>query len=266
MMNEWTGLATASAEARTRFVETFIMHHVSNSQVLNLPFGPYMLPPWLSLHGVTLLVSAVVLLALMAWVAGNPQPVRSGFANGIEALVVFVRDQIAIKHLGEEDGRRLTPLLLSLFFFILMMNLVGLIPGMSTPTANINVTGALAVVTFMFMVGGAVWKHGLVGFFRGFVPSGIPWPVLIMLVPIEFISMFIKVFALMIRLFANELAGHMVVFSLLGLLIIYGMWALPAMGLAVLIYALEVGVAFLQAYIFVLLSAVFIGQRYHPEH
>jgi F-type H+-transporting ATPase subunit a len=160
----------------------------------------------------------------------------------------------------------MTPLFCSFFFYILIMNLVGLVPCFYAATANINVTGGLASVTLFFMIGGAVYRNGPVAFLKGFVPPGVPWFILLLLVPIEFVGLFIRAMALAIRLFANELAGHLVLFSLLGLLVMYGVWALPAAFMAVIIFIEEILVAFLQAYIFTLLSAVFIGQRYHPAH
>jgi F-type H+-transporting ATPase subunit a len=116
------------------------------------------------------------------------------------------------------------------------------------------------------MIFGAMYRHGVVGFFKGFIPHGIPWFVLIIMVPIEIVGLFIKSMALMIRLFANMLAGHIVIFSLLGLIFVFGLVALPIMVMALGIYLLEVFVAIFQAFIFTLLSAVFIGQRYHPAH
>jgi F-type H+-transporting ATPase subunit a len=116
------------------------------------------------------------------------------------------------------------------------------------------------------MLGGAMYRHGPVAFIKGFIPPDVPWPLLIVIIPIEFIGVFIKAAALAIRLFVNELAGHIVVFSLIGLIVMFGVLALPAFFMAIAIFVLEVFIAFLQAYIFTLLSAVFMGQRYHPAH
>ena len=160
----------------------------------------------------------------------------------------------------------MTPLFCSFFFFILVMNLLGLVPCFAAATGNFSVTMPLALVTFFFMIFGALIKNGPVAFIKGFVPSGIPVPLAIALFPIEVIGVVIKTAALMIRLFANMLSGHMVVFFLIGMVFIFGYVALPVLVLAVFIYLIELFVAFLQAYIFTLLSAIFIGQRYHPEH
>ncbi len=243
------------------------MHHSADSHRWTLlPQGWEDLPGSLTVHGLMVIFSALILTVFLVLLCRKMPAVPSGALNVVESFVKFIRDEIAIPFLGEADGRRMTPLFCSFFFFILTMNLVGLVPCFFAATSNINVTGALAVVTLVFMTFGAMCRHGVVGFFRGFVPSGIPWPILLILVPVELIGVFIKAFALMIRLFANELAGHIVVFSLLGLVLMFGYVALPAVVMALGVYLLEVFIAFLQAYIFTLLSALFIGERLHPNH
>lgn len=243
------------------------MHHVANSDEWALPFGIHLaLPHFLSVHGLMVVLCAFFLILLFGVLYKKNVTVPTGMTNALESFVVFIRDQVAVPSLGEEDGRKMTPMLCTFFFFILGLNLMGLIPLFSTATANISVTAALALITLSFMIFGAIYKNGLIGFIKTFIPHGIPWPVLIILTPIEFAGMFIKAFALTIRLFANMLAGHIVIFSLLGLVVTFGAAATPAVGLALGIYFLELFVAFLQAYIFTLLSAMFIGQMYHPAH
>ena len=144
--------------------------------------------------------------------------------------------------------------------------LLGLAPIFSTATSNINVTGALAAITLAFMVFGSIYRNGFLGFLKVFVPSGVPWPVLLILVPVEVISMFSKAIALTIRLFANMLAGHMVIYSLLGMLVTFGWVACPMLLMTVVMYFFELFVAFLQAYIFTLLSAIFMNMMVNPEH
>jgi F-type H+-transporting ATPase subunit a len=262
-----TNAVISVADERGRAVQAFIMHHMVDSHRWTLlPYLHQQLPSYLSLHGVMVILAAIGLVYFMSVVCRKIPAVPTGALNVVEFFVKFIRDEIAIPFLGEEDGRKLTPILCSFFFFILTLNLLGLVPCFSTATSNINVTGALAGVTLLFMTVGALWKNGPVGFVRGFIPPGVPWPILVLLVPVELLGLLIKAFALMIRLFANELAGHVVVFSLLGLVVMFGAVALPAVGMAMGIYILEVFVAFLQAYIFTLLSALFIGQRYHPSH
>jgi F-type H+-transporting ATPase subunit a len=254
-------------EAMSNAIEAYTMHHVQDSQVWQLPFlPPIHLPGFLSLHMVMLLLCAVGLFFLFGVLYRKQARVPSGVTNFLEVFVLFVRDLICVPCLGEEDGRKMTPLFCSFFFFILGLNLMGLVPIFSTATSNVGVTASLALVTLGFMMVGGVVRHGPLGFLKCFVPHGVPWPVLILLVPIEFLSMFIKAFALTIRLFANMLAGHIVIFSLLGLVVLFGLVALPAVALAVAIYFLELFVALLQAFIFTFLSAMFIGQLYHPAH
>ena len=209
---------------------------------------------------------AVLLIILFCFLYKKNDRVPRGITNALEMFVVFIRDEIAISSLGEEDGRKMTPLFCTFFFFILGLNLIGLIPLFSAATANINVTGALAVITLCIMVFGAIYRHGFFGFVKSFVPSGVPLPILVILIPIEVLGVFIKAFALMIRLFANMLAGHIVILSIIGLVGLLGWVALPSIILAVFVSLLEVFIAFLQAYIFTLLSAIFIGQLHHPEH
>ena len=256
----------ADQAARNQAVMDYVMHHVMDAKYWALPFFKVYLPEWLTLHGVMLIVGALLLVAAFGLAFRRRDPVPSGFANLLEVLVKFVRDNIAIANLGERDGRKMAPLLCTFFFFILTLNLMGLIPLFSTATANINVTAALATTTLAVMVGGAVYKNGIGGFIHAFIPHGVPWPVLILLTPIEFMGMFIKAFALTIRLFANLFAGHVVIFTLLGLVVMFGAPAFPAIGLALGIYLLEILVAFLQAYVFTLLSAMFIAQVHHPAH
>src|SRR3989338_839545 len=249
-------------------LEEYIMRNMRDAQVWHLPFLPPLhLPPFLSLHGVMLIICSLFLIVLFCRIYDRKQRVPTGMTNLLEALVLFIRDQIAVKNLGEEDGRRMTPLFCTFFFFILGLNLMGMVPVFATGRANPNITGALAAVTLFFMIFGAIYKNGWTGFWKAIIPYGVPAPVLVLLVPVELIGLLIKSFALMIRLFANMLAGHIVIFSLLGLIVLLGITAVvPAIVLSLFIGLLEILVSFLQAYIFTLLSATFIGQMYKPEH
>ncbi len=248
-------------------LDQYMMHHVLNSQEWKIPFLPTIhIPEFASLHAVIMMIVAGLLIFIACVLYKRNQLVPTGMTNVLELTVLFVRDHIARPALGDEDGKKFTPILCTFFTFILMMNLIGMIPLFATATANINVTGALAFIVLCFMTVGAIIRNGIHGFIHAIKPSGVPIPILFLIVPLEFIGIFIKAFALMIRLFANMLAGHMVILSLLGLVVLIGYAALPAVFLAVGISILEVLVAFLQAFIFTLLSAVFIGQMYHPEH
>ena len=248
-------------------VKQFIMHHVADSHDwAPLPYVHIHLPPPLTVHGLMLAIGAVILVFLFGVCYRRKDPVPHGITNVLELFVLLVRDQIALPYLGEKDGRRMTPLFCSFFFFILCLNLMSITPLFPAATANINVTGALALIILSFMIFGGMVKNGVFGFFKAFVPPGVPLPLLFLLTPLEIIAMFIKAGALAIRLFANMFAGHIVIFALLSLLFLFGLFALPVLALVIVVYFLELLVAFLQAFIFTLLSAVFIGQLYHPEH
>lgn len=238
-----------------------------NSDEWHVPFlAPVHLPVFLTLHGLMLIFCALILIVVFCRFYHYQDRVPSGLTNLLEAFVQFVRDEIATPALGQQEGERLTPLLCTLFFFILGLNLMGQIPLFESATANISVTAPLALITFYFMTADTIRKNGFGGFFRAFMPAGVPIIIMPFIFLMEFVSMFIKIFALMVRLFANMLAGHMLILSLLGLIVLFGWLALPAIILAVGVSLLEILIVFLQAYIFVLLSAVFIGQMYVPEH
>ena len=248
-------------------INEYLLHHVLNSKQWHLPFLPSIeLPAALTLHGLMLVLCAALLILIFCFLYRKDARIPQGLTNLLETIIVFIRDEIAIKSLGPNDGRTMTPLLCTFFFFILGLNLIGLVPCLATATANVNVTAALALITLSFMIFGAIYKNGFHGFMKALIPPGVPVYLLILLVPLEFIGLFIKAFALTIRLFANMFAGHLAILTLIGLVGLLGMVALPSVILAILISLLEILVAFLQAYIFTLLSAMFIGQMYHPQH
>lgn len=200
--------------------------------------------------------------------SGHPR----GFAAGIEALVLYIRNEVAVANLGPH-GQGFAPFILTLFFFILFANLLGLIPYGSTATGNISVTATLAVITFVVVEVAGMRAQG-----AGYLNTIIYWnkdlplllriPMAIILSPIEFLGKLTKPFALAIRLFANMTAGHIVVLALIGLIFAFKSYAIgvaPA-AMATAIMLLELFVAFLQAFIFALLSAVFIGQIRAAHH
>ena len=188
-------------------------------------------------------------------------------ANLLEMIVLFVRDEIAIKNIGKEEGPRYTPYLLTAFFFVLFMNLIGLFPELATPTSNLAITAGLALCTFLLTQVAGIRAAGVGGYFKHLTGGVAPWlwPIMI---PVEVLGLFTKPFALTLRLFANMLAGHIVLFSLLGLIFIIGSAAVAvvAVPFAVFIYFLELFVCFLQAYIFAMLSSLFIGMGVAMGH
>jgi F-type H+-transporting ATPase subunit a len=222
-----------------------------------------------------MLVLGTVLLVLVFLLAVRKQDGRlvpkGGLANFMEMLVVFVRNEIAIPNIGKEEGPRYVPYLLSVFFFILALNLLGLFPWMSSATGNIAVTVALAAFTFVLTQIASIRAAGVWGYIKH-LTGGVPWYLWIIMIPVEILSLFTKPFALTLRLFANMLAGHIVLFCLIGLIFFIGHIGVAAMAvpLGMAIYFLELFVAFLQAYIFAMLSALYIGMGVamgaHKEH
>lgn len=252
---------------KAKLVQDYIMYKVADHPYWKTPFGKVYLDNLnLTSHGLMLIFASLFMILIFGLLYRKKDPVPRGFTNLLEVLILFVRDKIAIANLGEHDGRKMAPLFLSLFFFILFLNLMGLIPIFTSATGNVNVTAGLALVTLTVMIGGAIYKNGLMGFIHAFIPHGVPWPVMILLIPIEIMGMFIKAFALTMRLFANMLAGSIVVYSIIGLVIVFGAAGAPSLLLGVAIYCLKVFVAFLQAFVFTLLSALFINQIHHPAH
>ena len=247
-----------------------IMHHVTD---VPLKIGPLVLP---SKHLVFLLAAAalVIVFARLAVRSYRGGKVPRGIGAAVEGLVLFIRDEIAESNIGHGDGRKFTPLLCSFFFFILVAALLGLMPFSATSTGNLAVTLALALVSFAAQQYAGISKYGLVGHLHNLIPPGLPAWLLPIMIPVEILSMFTKPFALMIRLFANMLAGHMVITTLLLLISLMGQisWmggvamAPVSILLALFIMLLEVLVAFIQAYIFTLLTAIFIGMYAHPAH
>lgn len=233
---------------------------------IHLDFAAANLPPWFKLSGLMGLIGFGILYWLFCKVYDQKARVPRGITNLLETIVLFVRDEICEANLGREDGRKYAWFFLTQFTFILTLNLMGLIPVFTTATASLGVTAALAFTTFAAMLYLGIERYGFMGFLKNFIPHGIPVPVLVLLVPIEIAGIFIKSIVLAIRLFANMLAGHIVLFAMTGLIMIYGAPALPALLGGLFVYFLEILVAFLQAYIFTMLSAIFVGQVLHPEH
>jgi F-type H+-transporting ATPase subunit a len=264
------GAPEHGAEAGHEDPATVIMHHATDGP---LKVGPFVLP---SKHLVFLFAAAalMILIAQLAVRSYRGGKIPRGLGAGVEGLVLFIRDDIAEPNIGHDDGRRFTPLLCSFFSFILVAALLGLMPFSATSTGNLAVTMGLALVSFAAQQYAGISKYGVVGHFHNLIPPGLPAWLLPIMIPVEILSMFTKPFALMIRLFANMLAGHMVITTLLLLIALMGQisWiggvamAPVSIALSLFIMLLEVLVAFIQAYIFTLLSAIFIGMYAHPAH
>jgi F-type H+-transporting ATPase subunit a len=254
-------------------VAGILMHHVVDERYGHFFIGSLDVGPTKHLLFFFGVAVFVILISQVVVHARNRNAFTRRLGGAVEAMVVFVRDDIAEKNIGH-DGRKFTPLLLSFFSFILIAALVGLFPKSATSTGNINVTLALAAVSFFAQQWGGISKFGLVHHFAGLVPPGLPKFLLPLMILIEIIGMFTKPFALMIRLFANMLAGHIVITTLLMLIplmsaisVYLGVVMIPvSLGMSLFIMFLELLVAFIQAYIFTLLTAIFIGMYAHPAH
>ncbi len=218
-------------------------------------------------------VASIILISLLVFLifrgtakVYSKGQVPRGIAKFMEPLVLFVKDEIAIPNIGEKHYKKYMSFLLTVFFFIWIANLVGLMPFGVNVTGNIAITFALALLTFLitqFTGKKDYWKHI-------FWMPGVPVPMKFILAPIELLGVFIKPFALMIRLFANISAGHIVLMSLIGLLFLFQNWFARGafLGLTLFLSVIELLVAFLQAYIFTMLSALYFGMAVeeHEHH
>lgn len=222
---------------------------------------------------VQMFLALTLLVVLMINVAnkykkGGAKTAPSGFQNAVEPVITFVRDEVAKPNLGHAYNKYM-PYLLTVFFFILINNIVGLIPGTANVTGNIAFTVVLGVISF-FVIVFSTNKH----FWAHIFNPPVPFLVKFILVPVEFIGIFTKPFALIVRLFANMVAGHIIITCFVMLIFIFGAmsqvagWGFSPVSVAftVFIYLIEILVAFIQAFIFTNLTAVFIGQSREGAH
>ena len=287
-----------------------IINHVSNSSLdhplIHLPtiggidfsVTKHVFMLWLVAALVFLVITTVIRVYLK-----SGRKVPTGFMNVIEALVVYVRDEMVQPNVGRKWVSTWTPLLLTFFVFIFSANAIGLIPlfdvialvdhyvlhtgpdsflkgvvhGGTTATANFNVTAALATVTFGAIIIAGTKAHGFVKHWMNLVPHGLAWPIYILLIPIEIMGMFVRPFALTMRLAANMTGGHIAILAILSFVFLFaemfhsslagvGVGMAVSVPLAVGISALEIIVVLVQAYVFTLLTAVFIGMAIHVHH
>jgi F-type H+-transporting ATPase subunit a len=245
----------------------FILEEVSDHVIWHLP-TIWGIDFSITKHVLMMWIAAAILIVMFGLAFRKVQLVPKGLANALESIVVFLREDILLPYLKPEDVKRFSPYILSVFFFILTCNLLGLFPMGATATSNISVTAALAILTFLIGQGARLMRMGPVGYFRQFIPPDIPGFVLPILFIAELMGLFTRHFALAIRLFANMIADHLVSGTMLGLIIIFHSYAIaPASVLmAVAVELLAVLIAFIQAYIFAMLSSVFIGLALEEEH
>jgi len=219
-----------------------------------------------SLFMMVLSSTILILFLIRAAKVNKKNRIPKGIGNFVETLIVYIRDEVVLPNMGKA-GLKLLPFFLTVFFFILFANLLGLIPFMAQPTKNINVTSALAIIAFSMIQISGMRKYGVWGYLKGLVPSGVPVFLLPIMIIVEFIGLFTKPFALLMRLFANINAGSIIILSLIGLIFIMQYAGIViAVPFAIFIYMLEIFVAVLQAYIFTMLSVIFINMAVHQEH
>jgi len=282
-------MSQAITQGQEENIGNVILHHVSNSEGAVHPaldfyfFGVHM--P-VSKHVVMLWVAALVVFVVFYLVSRvyrkEEYPIPRGFVNAVESLVEYVRTQVVIPNIGVEHSKIWLPVILTFFFFILTANGLGLIPifdfmpGGSTATGNFNVTAGLATVTFFCIIVAGSIAHGFLGHWKNFAPGGHPFLVYFILVPVEIIAMFVKPFALTMRLAANMTGGHIAILSILSFIFVFSDMFGPAVGIMVgsfvsvplsaAISMLEIIIVLIQAYVFTLLSAMFIGMAIHTHH
>src|SRR5205823_10103219 len=266
---------TPQAEHEESIAE-HIFHHVQDEVVVPIGFWAFHRHFDLSItkHVINMWIAAGILLIVVGLGARKRALVPKGGYNVLETFVMFVRDEISVKNIGHH-AELYTPYLCSAFFFILFMNLAGLLPipaiagkfpGISTATGNLGVTVVLALFTFVITQIAGMRAQGVVGYWVHLIPAGVPawlWPIM---VPVEVLGLFTKPFALTVRLFANMVAGHIVIFFLIALTVLISPFIAPvSVAFALGIYLWEIFVALVQAYVFTMLSAVFIGMTQHAH-
>lgn len=265
--------------------EHWIAHHLFGIESIGLGLADY----GISKHVLALFL-VVILLCLtfipFGFKVSRDVAPRGAFVNFIEVILLFLRDEVTRPVLGK-DGDKFLPVVWTFFFFILYCNLVGLLPlpvpvpiitehgaqgyewqlfGMVTATGQIFVTGTLAIIAFLWWHGLGIKEQGLVAYVRHIVPGGIPLVLRPMFFVIECMGHVIKPSALMIRLWANMVGGHAVLFAMIGFIFIFGAWLIPVSIVAgIAIFFLEIFVAFLQAFVFTFLVVVFLGGALHPH-
>jgi F-type H+-transporting ATPase subunit a len=290
--------AQAHSPEATVNAADLIMPHITDSKFLDYPCFKSMsewaceleLPSWpvtiagktfdlgLTKHVVFMMIAAALCLILLIGAARSHARASSrigrpkGFAAGLEAIILYLRNEIYIPVLGGHGSSAYIPFCLTLFFFILFCNVLGLIPWGSTATGNISVTATLAIITFITIEAAGIKSLG-----AGYLGTVIYWPhdmpflmkfpLTFILTPVELVGKFTKPFALTIRLFANMLAGHVIILGLIGMIFMFGFGvAIAPVALALFIMVIEVMVAVVQAFLFSLLAAVFIGQIRSAHH
>ncbi len=226
----------------------------------NLGVSDHML--MLTFMSIVMLVGFPVISKLKGW------KIRSV----LEVMVIFIRDEIVISSMGKQ-GEKFTPYFCTLFFMILVLNLIGMIPFSKTVTGNLSVTGGLALTTFLLVNFMGIKEQGLINYIKSYVPAGAPPLLAPFMFVLEIIGLFTKTIALAIRLFANMIAGHIVIICFISLIFIFTQMSLvsglitigPSMAMSLFVSLLEILIIFIQAFIFTFLTAIFTSMAIHPH-
>jgi F-type H+-transporting ATPase subunit a len=261
-----------------------LVNHVTDAPAFEFPFGyEWKLRPIFGIQLTKFMVLEVVVAVLlvlifvpMARKFADGKPPKGRFWNLFDFMVLFLRNEVVRPAMGHHEGDRFLPLIFTFFFFILLCNLIGLVPSMGSPTASISVTAPLAAIAFLTGIGAGMKKYGILGFWLGLCPPmDIPFMLKIVLVPmilaLEIIGLLIRYGVLAVRLLANMFGGHFVLAMIIGFIpataatmLWFGVAPLAVIG-GVAISGLEVFIAFLQAYVFSFLAALFIGMCVHQH-
>lgn len=262
---KWMTAGGGEEGSQEKLGADFIMGHIVDHPLVHIEIFGFDLS--ITKHVLMMWVVAAIMIAMFVAAFRKPKLVPHGLANFFEFIIEYLEKEVMQPYLGSHT-RHYAPYLLTAFFFILMCNLLGLVPGAATATGNISVTAAMALLTFSMVQIAGIKNHGLVGYFKGLIPPGLPIFILPIMVPVELISLCTKHFALAIRLFANMVAGHVVIFALLLIIFTFKSYVIGAVTLGGILFVslLEILIALIQAYIFTILSSVFIGMAVHQEH
>ncbi len=217
---------------------------------------------------VSMFAAAAIFLTLFIILALKPRVVPGKRQVVIEILLTFIKNNLVYNMIGKKEGDRWVPLIGGIFVFVLANNMIGLIPGTYTPTLNPLVPVTLALIVFVIVQITNIRKHGIKGLVRTLAPAAVPSWMYVIVVPIEVISMIAKPFSLFVRLMANMLAGHTIIIVLYGLIIYFESYylAIPIVPFALIMNLFELFVSAIQAYIFAVLSAMYIGEAVKPKH
>ena len=285
-------LMLSSAEGGKFNIGEMIKHHLADSNEWEIAGKVIHFPHWeiygvdvsITKHVFFMMIAAVLVMLLLIsagrsaakYHASGADKGPKGAANVVEAFILYLRDEVAIKNIGH-GGEKFVPYIVTVFFFVLFCNALGLVPWGASPTGNVSVTAALALVTLIIVEVAGMRALGPAGYAKTifYIPHGLPnvfmkVVMLIIMTPVELLGKLAKPFALTIRLYANMAAGHAVVLALTGLIVLTAgagaiYLGIAPLAMAIAIMVLEIFVALLQAYIFAMLSAVFIGLIRHAH-